>query len=42
MALDVVIVPKKWTILDYKNPDHSVEFEKNILFLYKKIEESRK
>lgn len=42
IPLDIVIVPKKWTILDYKNLEHSIEFEKNILFLYKKIEENRK
>ncbi len=42
ISLDIVIVPKKWTILDYKNKDHIVEFEKNISFLYRKIEESRK
>jgi ribonuclease P protein component len=42
IPLDVVIVPKKGTTLDYKNPEHITEFEKNILFLYRKIEENRK
>lgn len=40
IPLDVVLVPKKWTILDYKNQQHIAEFEKNILFLYKKIRET--
>ncbi len=41
MSFDVVFVPKKWTILDYKKPEHIAEFEKNIQFLYRKIEESK-
>jgi ribonuclease P protein component len=39
--LDIVVVPKKWTILDYKNPEHIEEFNKNIKFLFTKIKESR-
>lgn len=39
LPVDVVLVAKKWTILDYRNPLHLVEFEKNIQFLYKKIRE---
>ena len=38
--LDIVLVPKKWTTLDYKNEQHIIDFEKNILFLSKKIQES--
>ena len=38
--MDVVVVPKKWTVLDHKNQETIAEFQKNILFLYKKIEES--
>lgn len=41
LSLDIVLVPKKWTILDYKNAEHIAEFEKNIQFLYRKIAESR-
>lgn len=37
---DVVLVMKKWTTLDYKNPEHIAEFEKNLHFLYKKIGEN--
>ena len=42
ICMDIVLVPKKWTVLDYKNSEHIAEFEKNIAFLYRKIEESRK
>ncbi|MBC7498240.1 ribonuclease P protein component [Candidatus Gracilibacteria bacterium] len=39
LSFDVVLVPKKGTILDYKNNEHIIEFEKNIQFLYRKIQE---
>jgi ribonuclease P protein component len=42
LPLDIVLVPKKGTILDHKNSEHIAEFEKNVQFLYRKIEESRK
>jgi hypothetical protein len=35
-------VPKKGTVLDYKNSEHIAEFEKNIAFLYRKISEGYK
>ncbi len=41
IPFDVVFVPKKWTILNYKNSEHIAEFEKNIQFLYRKIEETK-
>jgi len=37
--LDIVLVPKKGTILDHKNETHLAEFEKNIQFLYKMIKQ---
>jgi len=37
LPVDVVLVPKKWTLLDHKNKTQLAEFEKNIQFLYKKI-----
>lgn len=37
---DIVVVPKKGTILDKKNHEHLAEFEKNIQFLYRKITHS--
>ncbi len=37
LSLDVVLVPKKGTILDYKNANQVAEFEKNVQFLYRKI-----
>lgn len=42
LNIDVVFVPKKWTILDYKKSEHTFEFEKNIRFLYHKISEEYK
>ncbi len=42
LPVDIVLVPKKGTILDYKNSEHIAEFEKNIQFLYRKISEGYK
>lgn len=40
-ALDIVLVPKKGTILDHKNETHLAEFKKNIQFLYKNIKNKK-
>lgn len=40
ISLDVVLVPKKGTLLDYKNPEHRIDFEKNVRFLFQKIQTS--
>ena len=37
LPLDMVLIAKKGTILDYKNEIHIVEFKKNIQSLYRHI-----
>lgn len=41
LSLDIVLVPKKGTILDHKNETHLAEFKKNIQFLYKSIKNKK-
>ena len=36
-SFDILIVPKKWKIFDKTNKEDILEFEKDILFLFKKI-----
>ncbi len=42
ISTDIVLVPKKWTILDYNDANCVAEFEKNIMFLARIIRESDK
>ncbi|NRH20604.1 hypothetical protein HOO68_00985 [Candidatus Gracilibacteria bacterium] len=39
--LDIVLVMKKGTVLNYKNEGDILEFEKNLQFIYKKIKETK-
>jgi ribonuclease P protein component len=41
LPFDIVLVPKKGTLLDYKDWSQVAEFEKNIMFLMKKIGEEK-
>jgi ribonuclease P protein component len=40
ISSDIVLVPKKWTILDYTDANCVAEFEKNIMFLARIIRQS--
>lgn len=41
IPFDIVLVPKKWIILDHKNETHVAEFQKNIQFLCKIIKPNK-